>query len=125
MKCEVLCMMMKYIFDLHQWRMNLRHLCSVKHVFIFAVSCSQTSICRFFQLFNQIIKPDRCNQAPRVQANQFVCFLKRIVSFSHCYRITDCDLPAPCNGWCGFEIRPQLSQGTLPCPHIRVSRRTG
>lgn len=55
-----------------------------------------------------------------MQANRFVCILKRIVSFSHCYQITDCDLPAPCNGWCGFEIRPQLSLRTLSCLHIRV-----
>lgn len=71
------------------------------------------STCRFCLEFSQIIGPGRCNQAPQVQENWFVCILKQIVSFSHCYQITDCDLPAPRNGWWGFEIRPQLSQWTF------------
>lgn len=64
-------------------------------------------------LFSQIAEANRCKEPPHARANQFACILKRIVSFSHCYQITDCDPAAPRSGWCGFEIKPQLSGRTF------------
>lgn len=79
----------------------------------------------FLLLFHQIAQLDRRNQAPQVQENWFVCILKQIVSFSQCYQMTRSDLPGLCNGWRGFEIRPQLSRRTLSCRRVRISRPNG
>lgn len=78
-----------------------------------------------FPLFSQIVEANSCVEPPQAEAYQFACILKRIVSFSHCYQITECDPAAPRSGWCGFEIKPQLSGRTFSCLRRRVSPRRG